>query len=330
MTRKPPRPATLKDLARLAGVSVNTASLAIRQSPRLSDDTRRRVLRLARRLAYVPNSAARNLARNRSGMIGIYARALQDAVRTRLVNCLFAELHTAEYRPLLGLGEGHAGPWHTSPWIRTFQELKVEALVVVVEGVDRLPRWPVKVPAILVGCQPRKSLRCDYLGLDRTEGARMGVEHLLARGHSKVLVATPAGNIFATGCLARLRAAGIEGQTVDLGERSNTAWLEKLVDHVTHAPDRPTAAIFGDAPLAARFMHRLNELGWKVPQDLAVISYDYFPWADLLQTPLTTVEQPIEEMALEAVKMIKARLAEPNRPPMQIVLPHRLVVRSST
>lgn len=323
------RAATLKDLARLAGVSVNTASLAIRQSPRLSEETRRRILQLARRHAYVPNSAARNLARNRSGMIGIYTRALHDAVRTDLVNRLFEELHTAEYRPLLGLGGGHAGPWHTSPWIRTFLELQVEAMVVVVEGVERLPRWPPGIPFILVGCQPRKTLRCDYLGLDRAEGARLGIEHLVSRGHRKVLVAAPRESLFGRGCLDALRAAGLRGRTVDVEPWREPGSLESLAEAVTRAPDRPTAAIFGDAPQAVRFMHRMEGLGCRIPDDLAVVSYDYFPWADMLRTPLTTVEQPIEAMALEAVKTIRARLAEPDHPPMQMVLQHRLVARKS-
>lgn len=322
-------PATLRDIARLAGVSVNTASLAVRQSPRLSEATRRRVQQLARRLQYVPNRAARNLASSRSGLLGIYTRALHDAVRTRLVNCLFAELHATDYRPLLGLGEGHDGPWHTSPWIRTFLELQVEAIVVVVEGVNRLPHWPGPIPTILVGCQPRESLRCDYLGLDRREGARLAVDHLLARGHRRVTIASLGSNLFADACLERLRGAGAQASLLPLQMPLAASGVEELAENVLCAPNRPTAIVFGDSPLAARFLHALAGRGLRVPQDMAVISYDYLPWADLLPVPLTTVEQPIEEMAVEAARMIKTRLASPDAPRMQIVMPHRLVVRRS-
>ena len=329
MSRKDRKPATLKDIAAEAGVSVNTASLALRESPRISGETRKRVHRIARRMQYVPNSAARNLARKRSGLIGIYTRALYDAVRTRLINRLFAELHTAEYRPILGLAENANDPWYASPWMRTFQELKVEALVVVVEGVDRLHRWPARVPTVLVGCQPMESLQCDYLGLDRREGAKLGVAHLVARGHKKILVACAEKADFAQGCFEQIAAAGLQAMSVNLTQPSDEKRLHAVLDFLAGTTEKPTAAIFGDSPLAAQFMHRMEELGYRVPGDIAVVGYDYFPWADMLKTSLTTVEQPIAEMASEAVKMIRARLADLNCPPMRMVLPHRLVVRES-
>ena len=324
-----PKAPTLKDIAARVGCSVNTASLALRDSPRISRLMRRRIAQAARRLQYIPNSAARNLARKRSGLIGIYTRALYDAVRTELINSLMSELHTAEYRPVLGLGAGHQGPWHTAPWVSTFMELKVEALVVVIEGVSRLPRWPHTVPMVLVGCQPNPGLPCDYVALDRREGARLGLDHLLARGHRNILVGCSPRAGFGRECFDVLRTHGLKPCQVPTAPPSANPGIEELVHHVLASRDRPTAAIFGDSPLAVRFIHRITAAGFRVPGDLAVVGYDYFPWADMLKVPLTAIEQPIREMAGEAIRLVRSRLRSPGQPFQHIVLPHKLVVRQS-
>ena len=83
------------------------------------------------------------------------------------------------------------------------------------------------------------------------------------------------------------------------------------------------------SPLAVQFMRAVQQQGVAIPEDLAVIGYDYFPWADMLKVPLTTIEQPIAEMATAAVDITRTRLTEPGAPLMHTVLPHKLVVRAS-
>ncbi len=325
---------TLKDLAELAGCSKNTVSLALRDSRRISAETRRRIKRLAGKHEYIPNFAARNLSTNRSGMIGVYTRALNDAVRTELINALIAELHTAEYRPVLGLGHGHSGPWHTSPWMKTFQALKVNALVVVVELMEKLPQWCRQIPIILVGCLPDESLKCDYLALDRKEAGRMGIEYMLGRGHRNILIASAEHGSFFEGCVETLNAARADLQSFDPGMLSDSDRMCELTEFVQKQEKIPgkarlTGVVFGDSGIAANFIYHANKKKIKVPSDIAVVAYDYFPWADMLKVPLTTIEQPIEELARRAVEITKNRLIRPDSPYTHVLLPHRLTVRKS-
>lgn len=329
-SKKKNKTATLRDVAEVVGCSVNTVSLALRGSARIGKETRILVLREAKKLGYVPNYAARNLITRRSGMIGVYTGGLYDAVRIEMTNCLIENLHTAEYRPVLGLGQRHAGPWHDSPWMKTFQALNVEAIVIVSDSPERLPVWAARIPIILVGSQPKRTLRCDCLGLDRKEAARLGIEHLLSRGHRDILVASSAPHPFTQGCRKALRAAGCKERRVDLTMPLTDTSRAELLECVLSQKDQLSAVILSDSGVAVELIHELSQRKIKVPEDIAVLAYDYLPLADKLKVPLTTIEQPIKELMTNAVDVIKARLSEPDKPFIHKTLSHRLMVREST
>jgi LacI family transcriptional regulator len=322
---------TLEDIARAAGCSKNTVSLALRNSRRISAPLRNRIRGLAETMQYIPDYAARNLRVQRSGLIGVYTHALQDAVRTEMVNHLLAELHTAEYRPVLGLGQGSREPWHASPWMQTFRELRVEALVVLWSHVYDLPDWSRSIPIIMVGGDPAENLPCDYLALDRKQAGAMGTEHLLSRGHRRVLIAAPTEGDFYQGCLQTLGDARCKPYLPPYRPDFSDLQQARIFGHtLARQKDPPNAALFVDSGYAATFLRGVLDARRRVPQDIAIVGYDYFPWAEMLAVPLTTVEQPIGTLASAAVELIRRRLANPDSPPTHMVQPHTLVIRGSS
>jgi DNA-binding LacI/PurR family transcriptional regulator len=324
------RSATLSDIAARAGCSKNTASLALRGSPRISEATRRKIRRIADRLGYIPNVAARNLSTRRSGLIGVYTQAVLDDVRSTLINRLLTGLHTAEYKPVLGLGTGHEGAWSSSPWLRTFRELNIEALVLAFTPFGRVPGWLRAVPTVLAGCFPTERPACDVVALDRTEAGAMGIGHLLERGHRRICVATGTQTDFGRACLATLDAAGLAPVGPLPADEATTSDVPAIFRACVAASPRPTAAIFADAVLAVHFLREALGRGLRVPEDVALIGYDYFAWADMLKIPLTTIEQPLEAMADATIALVRDRLADPALPRRRRVLPHWLAVRAST
>lgn len=324
------RTVTLQDIADRIHCSRNTASLAMRDSPRISETVRRKIQSTARRMGYVPNLAARNLITRRSGMIGLYVRVLQDAVRRQLAESLLKELHTAKYCPVLGVSQNHFGEWQNSPWMKTFQAIHVEALVIVGEAGGPFPKWIRRIPRVLVANYPNKRLDCDYVALDRAEGARIGVEYLLQQGHRDILIACGPKTPFAKGCVQAMHKAGLATRMLEKKYTLGPELADATIKYLTVSRKRPSAILFGDSPTAVRFLHELHRrTKLRCPKDLAVIGYDYFPWADILRVPLTTIEQPIAELATTAVDLIKFRLANPDVPPKHVVLAHKLVVRHS-
>jgi len=319
---------TLRDVARRARCSVNTASLALRNSPRISDERRREIQEIANKLGYIPNHAARNLRSKRTKMIGIYTRQLNDAVRMQMVNTLLGELHLAGYRPLLGIST-EKGQWYQSPWMQTFREMRVETIVVLWENPLTLPDWSKKIPTIFIGCSPNESLKCDYLALDRYEAGRIGTEHLIERGYKKIFIAAPLDSSFSKGSLKAIKQADVQRYNLAYSAKDITQFYS-LGYTISKQHNPPDAVICGDSQAAARFMQGVLEAGKKVPNDIAIVGYDYFPWADILAVPLTTIEQPLDIMASTAISLIKHRLEERNAPNIHLVQPHKLIIRLSS
>ena len=111
----------------------------------------------------------------------------------------------------------------------------------------------------------------------------------------------------------------------DQGTRDEV--VAAAVKRLCRKRERPTAAIFRDSAMAAECAHRVQELGVRVPQDVAIVGYDYLPYAEMLRVPVSTIEQPVAAMAAAALDLAKTRLARPDAPPKHVVLSHQLVVR---
>ena len=323
-----PKTVTIQDIAERLGISKNSVSLALRNSPRISEKTKTQVHDLAQKLNYVPNLAARNLTNCRSGLIGIYTLTLNDFVRMELVNSLIAELHFAYYRPILGLGEEHYGGWQTSPWIKTFEQLNIEALVVINEvSITKI----LPIPTICVACHPNDSLKCDYIALDRTEAAHKGLSYLIKQGYKSILIGSPRSSPIGKACKKILSDAGIEPKFLPVQD----FMLDEEIQNIANLSynivrQENTAILFSDSYIAARVCHTLTKMGVHIPSDVSIIGYDYFPWAHMLSIPLTTIEQPIADLALRAIELTKQRLLDPDAPFRHEVLSHKLVIRQST
>lgn len=317
----------LADIARIAGCSINTVSLALRDSPRISDKRKAQIKGIAEKLGYVPNRAARNLRAKKSKMVGIYTTPLVDDVRIKMVNTLLDELHRGGYSPILGVGRGER--WYKTTWIRTFRELNVEMIVVLWDTPSvPLPEWAEKIPLVFIGCLPTRNINCDYLALDREEAGKMAVEYLISCGCRRLTVIR-GGVGFGRGALSIIRDRGLEYVEFSDANSNDMQEVYKLGHLLYQKRDSIDGLACGDARIAAYIMKGFIDAGGRVPDDITFVAYDYFPWADVLPGPLATVEQPIDSMASVAMSIIKRRLEEPFLPKMQLLQPHRLVVRGS-
>ncbi len=316
---------TLQDIAEATGYSKNTVSLAMKSSRRLPKDTISSIQKKAKQLGYKPNLIARNLTTGKSGLIGVYASTLHDSVRTQIANGLVTELRSSQYSPILGLGQNHSGSWYTSPWVKTLELLNVDAMVIVREFVTKMPEWLLGKPTILVGCQPNDLLECDYVALDRYEAANLGIDYLIDHGHKEILVCADKESYFADGCKKRLSERGAVEFLPPFKAATIEDGLPELLEFVLENKDKFTAIIFGDSPVAVEFLTMLSDAGVSVPKELAVISYDYLPYAKHLRVPLTTISQPIEEIVSEAVTLTNSRLEKPNGNFIHKQLKHKIV-----
>jgi len=323
--------ATLSDLSEKLGYSKTTVSLALRSSPKIPESTRRKIEMVARKFAYVPNFAAQSLKKGRTDLVGIYAE-MNDQVRVSIVNSLFEAMSAVGMKPLVGITKPLSEGWDESSYVKTFLELHVSVIAIVSFDVPVLPKWQKEVPLILVGAQERKN--CDCVLLDRGEAGETAARFLLSQGIEEATLvlnninedALPVLDAegFAMRCARVLRQDGFECPSYNL--TGDNASMMSLVERTRNSKKR-TGLCFCDSEVAAKFMAIAQHSGIDISKDICVVGYDYFPTADIVGIPLTTVEQPVDLLAKYATHVIENRIKNPGSEYNQITLKHRLVVR---
>ena len=332
---------TIRDVARHLNLSITTVSRALDGYDDVAADTRERVIAAARELGYVPSRAARQLRRKRADAIGY----ILPTTNPRFADPFFSEF-------IAGLGDGAASHnldllmstappgeaaerQHYELWV---QSRRVDGLV-----LSRMRRndWRVEYlaqsgfPFVALG-RSASSADYAYIEIDSCTGFKALVAHLAERGHTRIAyVGAPASLMLQSdrlaGYQAGLAAAGqsfdaslvVEGDlTRDGGYRA----AHKLLG----LPHPPTAVLGVNDLTAIGIMRAAHERGLQVGRDLAVTGYDGIEDAELAHPPLTTLSQPVYDVARRLAEMLLKLIAGEPLAERQILLQPKLFVRAST
>jgi DNA-binding LacI/PurR family transcriptional regulator len=330
--------ATMRDVARLARVSVKTVSNVVNDFPHVSAETRARVLDAITRLDYQMNFSARNLSRGRTGMITLAVPELRLPY--------FAELTAevivaAEERGHTVLVEQTGGVHERElAVLRSDRRRMTDGLIFSPLGLraDDARELEVGYPLVLLG---ERALHGDvhHVAMANVAGARSVTEHLVARGRTHIAVigsydarGAGAGSLRTQGFLDALDAAGLRHDPARTGtalEWTRTTGAEAMRDILDRGV--PVDAVFGlNDVLALGAMRVLFERGLRVPDDVAVAGFDDIEDGRFSRPSLTTVAPGRSEIARTAVELLIDRLSGERPAGQEVVVPHRLVVREST
>ena len=297
---------TIRQVAAEAGVSRATASRVINGGHLVSPATREAVEAAIARLGFTPNPAARSLATRRTGSIALVVpepngRLLTDPFFGSIINGLSLALEQADLQMVLLIARDRTGTRRASRYLTTGRPLDVE--------------------------------QAHYVDMDNTLGARLATEHLLAAGRRRI--ATIAGPADMTAGVDRLtgwrEALRDAGRPTDLAEHGDftanggAAAAERLL---AAAPDLDALFCASDL-MATGALSVLGAHGRRVPQDVAVICFDDLEVAESTHPPLSTVAQPVSEMAARAGTMLAELLADPDADLEPALFTARLVLRAS-
>lgn len=333
-------PLTLEEVGKLAGVSRSTVSRVINDRPSVRAQVRERVWRVIEETGYQPHAAARSLATRRTSMVGVI---IPEAVTTLFTDPFFPHLlygitrtcNSERYYLLLSLFDNPTGP--EEMYQRVVRSGHVDGVIVASTHVtDPLVAKLLRdgVPFVSVGRHPDE--RVSYVDVDNVAGARMAVEHLIRHGHTRIATITgPQNMVHGEDRLAGYRQAleahhlSVDEQLVaegDYTEASGSVATQRLLSA------SPTAVFAASDAMAVGALKVLREAGLRVPEDVALVSFDDVPVAAAVEPALTTVRQPIERLGSMAADLL-LRLLEnlpdvPSRA-QRIVLPADLVVRDS-
>ncbi|MGW1891572.1 LacI family DNA-binding transcriptional regulator [Streptomyces sp. NPDC002004] len=337
---------TLEEVAARAGVGRGTVSRVINGSPRVSEHTRAAVEAAVAELGYVPNTAARALAANRTDAIAVVVpepetRFFAEPYFSDIIRGVGAALSETEMQLLLTFAGGDRERRRLAQYLAAHRVDGV--LLVSVHADDPLPDLlaQLEIPAVISG---RRSADepLPSVDSDNFDGARQAVTHLLARGRRTIATITGRLDVYGAerrldGYRDALAEAGLPaaGDLIAPGDFTEESGRTAMSGLLSRRPDLD-AVFVGSDLMAAGARQVLRDAGRRIPDDVALVGFDDSAIARHMDPPLTSVRQPIAEMGRAMTELLLAEIADA-RPAAsrrldraQVVLPTELVVRESS
>jgi LacI family transcriptional regulator len=330
-------PATLRDVARLAGVHPGTVSRALNPQTRalVNERTARRVLDAAQELGYRPNPIARGLRTNRSNTIGVLVPDLLNPLFAAVVRGIEDGLREAGYTPLIANTDNDSERERVA-----YEAMSARQVDGFIAATARRDHWLLAeqsgVKVVLVNRRVDSDALPAVTGDDH-EGIRLAVEHLARLGHRSIAHLAGSQSLYTgwsrhRGFIDAMEACELEldpdlvvfsgAFTEREGGRCCAELLARRRDF--------TAIVAGNDLLALGCYDALEQAGLRCPEDVSVVGYNDMPFVDRFRPPLTTVRVPHYELGATAAGLMLEQLRGTDVPPRQLLLAPELVVRGST
>ncbi|MCG6567276.1 LacI family DNA-binding transcriptional regulator [Tessaracoccus sp. ZS01] len=331
------RPPTLEDVARLAGVSRATASRAIIEPAKVSEERRSAVEEAMARLGYVPNAAARSLVTRRTMSIAVVVpeptrTVFEDPFFQAAIGGINSVLTGADYQLVLLMGDPQGQTQRVRHYLRS--RLADGIVVVSHHGSDGVVETAVAagVPTVLVGRPFSGVVKVAYSDLDNVLGGRLATRHLIQQGCSTIGIVTgPLDMVGARdrfdGWRTELAAHGKSAGGIWHGDFDRDSGLSAGQEIATGAVKLDGLFVSSDL-MALGVLESLAEHGVRVPDDLRVVGFDDISLAAYAKPSLTTVTNSGFALATAAAELLIQQLQTGVIPAPRILHPE-LVVRDS-
>ena len=332
-----PSKTTIRDVARLSGVSPMTVSRVINDSERVSPETRRRVEEAISELGYVPSRLARGLSRQRTGTLAVIVPDVANPFFTAIVRAAEEVARRADYHVILCDTRADLGVERG-----VIEELiahRVEGAVIApvsdrsATHLRRLAEFGV--PFVLID-RRIPGVDCDVVLGDSSSGARQLVEHLVSLGHRRIGFIVESDDVSTArdrraGYEAALKAAGIALDPALVAHAApdpsgGSAGMSRLLE----LEERPTAVFTVNNLVALCAIEAVRAAGLEVPDDVALVCFDDIEYASRLYPFLTAMEQPAQTFGTLGTQLLLERI-EGRGPERrhEVVLPGEFIIRKS-
>jgi LacI family transcriptional regulator len=332
-----PSNTTIRDVARLSGVSPMTVSRVINDSERVSPETRRRVEQAISELGYVPSRLARGLSRQRTGTLAVIVPDVANPFFTAILRAAEEVARRADYHVILG---------DTRSDLSVERDVIEELIAHRVEGImiapvsdrsathlQRLAEFGV--PFVLID-RTVPGIDSDVVLGDSAGGARRLVEHLIALGHRRIGFIVESDDV----STARDRRAGYEAALTGAGIALDPALVVNAsadpsggaagMSRLLELAERPTAVFTVNNLAAVGAIEAVRAAGLEVPGDVALVCFDDIEYASRLYPFLTAMEQPAQTFGTLGTQLLLERIEGrgPDRR-HEVVLPGEFIIRKS-
>ena len=328
--------ATIKDVARMAGVSTTTVSHVINKTRFVAEATQQKVLAAVDELNYAPSAVARSLKCNTTRTIGMLVTKSTNPFFAEVVHGVEEYCYNSGYTLILCNTEGNLEKQRD--YLRMLSEKRVDGLLVMCSDLDQmlldLLERKNDLPMVIMDWGP-ESPHTDNI-LDNAEnGGYIATKHFIENGHKKI--GCLSGQADKSTCQERLK--GFRKAMAEADLTVNEDWLldgdfecESAVEAAQKfiaMEDRPTAIFCFNDIMAMALISTFEQAGLRVPDDISIIGYDNIDLAPYFSPPLTTVHQPKRRLGKKAIEILLERVKDKNHERQTFEMTPKLVERKS-
>lgn len=328
---------TLDDIGDLAGVSRATVSRVINDYPHIRPEVRKRVQKVIKETGYRPNKMAQSLASNRSGIVGLVIphtaqTVMSDPYFLHLINGISKKTNQHGLTLALFLFHSMDDEVHISNSF--FKTNLVDGLIITADRKKNPFAQQVinhRIPFVVIGrSEIRAQIPC--VNVANEPGAYMATEHLIKADRRRLAIIMCDHNTAGDDRFAGYRHAlddyhvEFDPSRVARGDFSLESGYTAMQQLLKTRPD----AVFASSDMMAiGAQQAIQQAGLRIPDDIAVVGFDNLPQAALADPPLTTIQQPMEELGSVAVDLLYDLLSNTSESSKQIILPVELIRRTS-
>ena len=329
--------ANILDVARRAGVSSTTAKRAIRSPELLAPETLARVQRAVAELNYEPDQVAATLRRGQSRTVGLIVGNLVEPFFAGLTRTIGKALRIEGYTLLVADNEYDVV--NELEQLKAFSGLRIAGLILRsgygTPNLEYLCRMQARGTAVVEIDYIFPESPFSHVMLDNEGCIRVGLEYLASLGHTRI---ASLGTFHET-ILPDERTLAFPQVMRELGLSLRPEYQRviqptpqdaySLTNALMKLPEPPTALFSTTGNLALGAFRALKEQGLRIPEDVSLLSFDDYPWTQVVDSPVDVIAQPVEVMGTAAARFVVQEIREPGRPPERLRLEGTLIRRGS-
>jgi len=330
---------SIKDVARIAGVSTATVSRAIATPDKVSIKSRQRVNKAIEQTGYVTNTLARNFRRRRTNMVLVLIPDICNPFFAEVIKGIEHTAHKHDYHVLLG--DTQYDPNSEKAYAQLIAQRQADGIITLGEripfdhkkGLSEVdPQWP----PLAMACEYHESIPLPTVCIDNFQASFEAISHLTQLGHRHIAYIN--GPSHSPICEDRLKGYQQAMQAIHIKPQSE--WIEEgnfsmasgeqAMKRLLKLDTPPTAVFAANDEMAIGAMSAIKAQGLNIPKDISVIGFDDIDYAQYSDPPLTTIRQPTHLLGENVMQQMLSLLENNSVDEQHIVLEHKLIVRAST
>jgi len=308
----------MEDVARRARVSTSTVSHVLNGTRKVSPETLEAVQQAVRELGYIPNTLARSLARSRTNTIGVAISALSNHYFSETVHAI--ETECARHGIMMLFVDTHDDPEQELRVVKALHHRRVDGILLAPSSDPAQAALAYlqsnAIPTVLVDRLAAEGF--DQVGVENRESTRALVAHLIEHGHRRIAMIAGHRGLSTTeerieGYRQALGDAGLAfDERLLVNGESNSESARLVASALLALSTPPSAMMAANNLMTIGAMHALRDAKIAVPEQMALVGFDDFDWADFFLPRLSVIAQPVQALGERAVQLLLQRIDHPD------------------